>query len=85
MDDPTILRTFSDRTEAEIVRAMLEAAGIPAMVVADDSGETLPPLDLAEGVQVVVPGADLERAQAVLDEPAAEIEVEDDEMDEGAS
>ena len=81
MDDPTILRTFSDRTEAEIVRAMLEAAGIPAMVVADDSGENLPALDLSGGVQVVVPGADLERAQAVLDEPAAEIEVEDAERD----
>jgi putative signal transducing protein len=81
MDDPTILRTFSDRTEAEIVRAMLEAAGIPAMVVADDSGETLPSLDLAAGVQVVVSGADFERAQAVLDEPAAEIEVEDAERD----
>ena len=81
MDDPTILRTFSDRTEAEIVRAMLEAAGIPAMVVADDSAENLPSLDLSGGVQVVVPGADLERAQAVLDEPAAEIEVEDAERD----
>ena len=81
MDDPTILRTFTDRTEAEIVRAMLEAEGIPAMVVADDAGDTVPPLDLATGVQVVVAGADFERAQAVLDEPAAEIEVEDTDRD----
>jgi hypothetical protein len=81
MDDPTILRTFSDRTEAEIVRAMLEAEGIAAMVVADDLGATGPPLDLAAGVQVVVAGADLERAQAVLDEPVAEIEVEDAERE----
>jgi len=81
MDDPTILRTFSDHTEAEIVRAMLEAEGIAAEVVADDLGETLPSLDLAKGVQVVVAGADLERAQAVLAEPPAEIEVEDFEED----
>jgi hypothetical protein len=81
MDDPTILRTFTDRTEAEIVRAMLEAEGIPAMVVADDLGATGPPLDLSAGVQVVVSGADFERAKQVLDEPAAEIEVEDAERD----
>ena len=77
MDDPTILRTFTDRTEAEIVRAMLEAEGIGAMVVADDLGATAPALDLSEGISVVVPGADLERAKAILDEPVAEIEVED--------
>jgi hypothetical protein len=51
------------------------------MVVADDLGATGPPLDLASGVQVVVAGADLERAQAVLDEPVAEIEVEDAERE----
>ena len=82
MDDPTILRTFTDHTEAEIVRAMLEAEGIAAMVVADDLGETLPSLDIAGGVQLVVSGADLERAKAVLAEPPAEIEVEESE-DEG--
>ena len=81
MEDPTILRTFSDRTEAEIVRAMLEAEGIAAMVVADDLGATGPPLDLAGGVQVVVPGADFERAQAVLAEPPTEIEVEEAERE----
>ena len=79
MDDPTILRTFTDRTEAEIVRAMLEAEGIPAEVVADDGGETVPAMDLAEGVQVVVAGADLERAKVILDTPPPEIEVEDEE------
>jgi hypothetical protein len=83
MDDPTILRTFTDHTEAEIVRAMLEAEGIAAMVVADDLGETLPSLDITGGVQLVVSGADLERAKAVLAEPPAEIEVEESEDAEG--
>lgn len=81
MDDPTIFRTFTDRTEAEIVRAMLEAEGIPALVVADDGEGALPSLDLVEGVQVVVSGADVDRAEAILAEPPAEIEVEEAERE----
>ena len=37
MNDPTIIRTFSDRGEAEIARSLLEAEGIDAATAADDT------------------------------------------------
>ncbi len=84
MKDPTIVRTFSDRGEAEIARSLLEAQGIDALVAADDMGGNTPPLDFSSGLQLVVDAGDVERAHEVLDEEisdelldAAERESED--------
>jgi hypothetical protein len=84
MNDPTIVRTFSDRGEAEIARSLLETEGIAAWVSADDMGGTTPPLDFSSGLQLVVEAADLDRARELLDEvvsdealDAAERESED--------
>ena len=84
MKDPTIVRTFSDRGEAEIARSLLETEGIDAMVAADDVGGTTPSLDFSAGLQLVVEAADVDRAREVLDEvisaealDAAERESED--------
>jgi len=84
MDDPTIVRTFSDRGEAEIARSLLETEGIDAWVTADDMGGNTPPLDFSSGLQLVVEAADLDRARELLDEvvsdealDAAERESED--------
>jgi hypothetical protein len=84
MNDPTIVRVFADRGEAEIARSMLEAEGIAALVSADDMGGSTPPLDFSSGLQLVVEAADVERAKALLDEvisdealDAAERESED--------
>jgi hypothetical protein len=68
MDDPTIIRTFSDRGEAEIARSLLEAEGIDAAISADDMGGTTPPLDLSAGLQLVVSARDVEQARELLDE-----------------
>ena len=68
MNDPTIVRSFSDRGEAEIARALLEAEGIEAMLSADDMGRKMPQFDLSAGLQLVVPAGDVERARELLDE-----------------
>jgi hypothetical protein len=84
MDDPTIVRTFSDRGEAEIARSLLEAEGIGAAIAADDTRGNWPQFDLSAGVQLVVEAGDVERARELLDEvvseddlDAAELESED--------
>jgi hypothetical protein len=68
MQDPTIVRTFSDRGEAEIARSLLENEGITALVAADDMGGNTPPLDFSSGLQLVVEAVDVDRARELLDE-----------------
>jgi hypothetical protein len=72
MNDPTIIRTFSDRGEAEIARSLLEAEGIDAATAADDTRGNWPQFDLSAGVQLVVEAADAERALQLLDEEVSE-------------
>jgi len=79
MDDPTIVRTFSERGEAEIARALLEAEGIPAALSADDLGGTTPPLDLSAGLQLVVAARDVEQARALLEQTFSDDTFADDE------
>jgi Putative prokaryotic signal transducing protein len=67
MNDPTIVRTFSDRGEAEIARGLLEAEGIPALLTADDLGSEGPGVEISTGTQLVVDAKDVARAQELLD------------------
>jgi hypothetical protein len=76
MDDPTIIRTFTDRGEAEIARSLLEAEGIDAELTSDDMGGNTPPLSLSAGLQLVVPGSAAEQARALLDESVSAEELE---------
>ena len=77
MTDPTIVRTFSDRGEAEIARSLLEAEGIEASLAADDMGGNTPPLDFSSGLQLVVDAADVGRARTLLDERVSEATLDD--------
>jgi hypothetical protein len=72
MNDPTIVRTFSNRGEAEIARSLLEAEGIAAAVSAEERGGLTPPLDFSSGVQLVVEAGDVERARELLDAVVSE-------------
>lgn len=76
MKDPTIVRTFSDRGEAEIARSMLESQGIEASLAADDVGENIPSFDLSAGLQLVVDAADADRAHELLDEVISDAAVD---------
>jgi len=76
MNDPTIVRTFSDRGEAEIARSLLEAEGVTALIAADDTGGNWPQFDLSAGVQLVVEAGDVDRARELLDEEVSEAELD---------
>lgn len=64
--DLVVVRTFSDRIEAEIARSALEAAGIESMLRTDDAGGLRPHMSLANGVGVVVRAEDASAAAEVL-------------------
>jgi Putative prokaryotic signal transducing protein len=58
--------SFGSRIDAELAKALLEEAGIPAFVRADDSGGMRPSLQFTAGVAVIVRAEDLARARAVI-------------------
>jgi hypothetical protein len=57
---------FPARIEADLARGALEAAGIFAVIAADDAGQQNPGLDYSRGVAVMVRQPDLEAARRVL-------------------
>lgn len=60
-------RTFPTRIEAELAKSLLEAAGIKAMISADDAGGMLPtPFAYTSGVELILREEDVERAKEVL-------------------
>ena len=68
-----VVRTFSDRIEADLAHSALEAAGIESMVSGDDAGGVQPGLWTGEGVALLVRAEDATNAREILDvEPNAE-------------
>lgn len=61
------LATYSTVTEAELVKARLDDAGIDAMVQTDDLGSTTPSLGMLRGVLVLVREEDRARAMETLE------------------
>jgi hypothetical protein len=60
-----VARTFLNRIDADLAQGALEAAGIDAVVSADDAGGTRPGLWMG-GVRLLVREEDLEDAGEVL-------------------
>jgi hypothetical protein len=58
---------YGSTTEAEIVRARLDANGVEALVQADNAGGTLPTISVRGGVRVLVREEDLPEAMDVLE------------------
>jgi hypothetical protein len=65
--DLSRLGTYNTVTEANLVKAKLNAFGIEAVVEADDAGSMVPNLDLVRGVRVLVRDDDLAEAYEVLE------------------
>ena len=62
------IKTYPDRTEAELVKGVLESKGIKAMVSADDAGGMNPALLWATGgVRLLVKKKDIQKAIEVLE------------------
>ena len=60
-------RTFPTRIEAELAKSLLEAAGIKAMISADDAGGMRPtPFAYTSGVELIIREEDVDRANEVL-------------------
>lgn len=59
---------FGSRPEAELARALLDDAGIPATVESDDAGGMYPSMANVGGVRLLVREEDLEDARAVLED-----------------
>lgn len=61
------LAVFSSLTEANLVKAKLEAHGIDSVIEADVGSSTLPVFERVEGVRVFVREEDLADAYEVLE------------------
>jgi hypothetical protein len=59
---------FPIRAEADLARGALDAAGIYAVVAADDAGQQNPGLDFSRGVAVLVRAEDVSAAEEVLND-----------------
>ena len=66
MSDYSCVRTCSSRPEAEVLKSVLEAHGIPCIVQADDAGGMRPYLNVGFGVGIRIRTQDLARAEEIL-------------------
>jgi hypothetical protein len=64
MADSVSIRSCASREEAELLKSLLEANGIHAMVSADDYVGL--PLQVSGGVQLIVLQQDAERARHII-------------------
>ncbi len=67
MSDPTCVKTFLNRYEADLAKGFLESQGIEAFVSADDSGGMRPALAFSGGVGLMVKNEDAEEALGILE------------------
>ncbi|MFO8061551.1 MAG: DUF2007 domain-containing protein [bacterium] len=61
-----VLRIYNEKSEAEIVKGLMESEGIECNIVTDDAGGIYPQFDLTQGVALVVVREDMERAKKLL-------------------
>ena len=65
-EDLVTLDIFSSETEANIVKAMLDAEGIFSALLKDDAGGMHPHLQPTRGVTLKVRSSELKQAQTIL-------------------
>ena len=72
MDELVVVRTFLTSIDADLAASALEAAGISAVIRADDCGGVRPHLWMG-GIRLLVHPNDAADAAAVLDTPVIAI------------
>ncbi|MDF1504657.1 DUF2007 domain-containing protein [Roseisolibacter sp. H3M3-2] len=77
-DAPVVLRRYLNEFEARLDATILEANGIPAHVLADTAGGTLPGMALIFPVRLLVRAEDAALAGEILDTSAADDAPADD-------
>jgi hypothetical protein len=73
-----IVRQYINEMEALIARSVLEAHGIPAVVLRDDAGGMLPAMRMVFPVRLAVRQADRLQALQLLDAPFEERDLTDE-------
>jgi hypothetical protein len=69
-----VVAAYNNRSEADLAKSALEAAGVDAMVQADDGGGMRPAMAWASsGMQILVRAEDAEVAREILDLPAKNV------------
>ena len=63
----TVLGTYASVTEANLIRAKLDAYGIESVVERDVASGSIPTIEAVEGVKVLVRESDLAEAMDVLE------------------
>ena len=71
-DEPVVVRQFMSTVEAEIAQGALQAAGIEAVVSADDCGGMRPHLQVGR-VALLVRSEDVDEAGRILDLPPEDV------------
>lgn len=66
-DQLHVLCSFATDFEADMARALLEQAGVPAIIQSDSAGGMNPTLTFAKGVRLLVLAKDLSTAREILD------------------
>ncbi len=66
----TVVRTFSDRIEADLAASALDAAGIESFVRADDAGGTQPGMTMGHPIEIIVRREDADTAREILNTTA---------------
>jgi hypothetical protein len=69
---PVVIRSYPSAAEAQLAQAVLEAHGIPSMLLRDDMGGMQPALTALAGVRLLVRHDDAVAALQVLDADADE-------------
>ncbi len=78
----TIIREYINEMEALVARSVLEAHGIPAVVLRDDAGGMLPVMHLLYPVRLAVRSADSQQALRLLDAPFNESDLDAEPFDD---
>jgi len=65
-DEPVVVKTFSNETEAEMAQQILDDAGVRAFIFKDDAGGMEPQLQATGGVRLMVSAKDAERVREIL-------------------
>ena len=66
-ENSVVAKTFPNEFEAERAKGILDENGIESFVQRDDAGGMEPPLQLTEGVKLIVLEDDLVKAKEILD------------------
>ena len=69
VNDVVVVKRFADQMEAEVAKVVLDAHGIPAMLLRDDAGGMIPALHLLFQARLVVHREHAEEALRLLESP----------------